>query len=288
MVKVSVVVPHYEDVAALDRCLTALSRQSYPAEDFEIIVADNNSPSGRERVEQAIAGRAQLVVVTQKGAGPARNGGVQAARGEILAFTDSDCVPVRDWLKEGIAALADSDIVGGYVSVLTEDSPLNPTEAFEAVFAFDNESYIERKGFTGSGNLFVPKAIFEEVGGFRPAVSEDVEWSHRARAKGFTLAYCAGAEVGHPPRRCWRDLKAKWRRVNSETYLLLLTRPAGRLKWLLRTWGMPLSALAHTPRILFSDRLRTFKEKLGAVAILFRVRFWRFVDGHRLLLGLRR
>lgn len=288
MVKVSVVVPHYEDMPALNRCLEALSQQSYPAEDFEIVVADNNSPSGRERVAQAVAGRARLVVVTEKGAGPARNGGVKAAAGEILAFTDSDCVPVRDWLKEGVAALAGSDIVGGYVSVLTEEGPLNPTEAFEAVFAFDNESYIRRKGFTGSGNLFVRKATFDQVGGFRPAVSEDVEWSHRASAMGFTISYCAKAEVGHPPRSSWRDLKAKWRRVNSETYLLLLTRPAGRLKWLLRTWAMPFSALAHTPKLLFSDRLRGLSEKLGALTILYRVRLWRFLDGHKLLLGLPR
>jgi hypothetical protein len=62
---------------------------------------------------------------------------------------------VRGWLSAGVEALGSSDIVGGYVSVLTDGTPLNPVEAFEKVFAFDNESYVKKKGFSGSGNLFV-------------------------------------------------------------------------------------------------------------------------------------
>jgi glycosyltransferase involved in cell wall biosynthesis len=66
MVKVSVVVPHFEDLPALDRCLTALVSQTYPGAEFEIVVADNDSPSGREKVERTLAGRARLVTVTTK------------------------------------------------------------------------------------------------------------------------------------------------------------------------------------------------------------------------------
>src|SRR5688572_18224951 len=91
--QVSVIVPHYGDLANLDRCLSALVRQTYPRERFEIVVADNGSPQGEAAVLQAIAGRARLTIVAEKGAGPARNGGVAVSQGRILAFTDADCRP---------------------------------------------------------------------------------------------------------------------------------------------------------------------------------------------------
>jgi glycosyltransferase involved in cell wall biosynthesis len=76
--KVSVIIPHYRDLARLDKCLTALGRQTYPRDCIEIIVADNASPEGETAVAAAIAGRSRLVVVREKGAGLARNGGVAA------------------------------------------------------------------------------------------------------------------------------------------------------------------------------------------------------------------
>ena len=83
---VSVIVPHYQDLDGLALCLAALDAQTYPRDRFEIVIADNNSPCGLEAVEKVIAGRAKLVSVLEKGAGPARNGAVAASRGEVLAF----------------------------------------------------------------------------------------------------------------------------------------------------------------------------------------------------------
>ena len=73
--KVSVIVPHYDDLQGLDICLSALAKQSLPKAEFEIIVADNNSPQGLEGVARVVAGRARLISIVEKGAGPARNGG---------------------------------------------------------------------------------------------------------------------------------------------------------------------------------------------------------------------
>ncbi|MGH6782495.1 MAG: glycosyltransferase, partial [Sphingomonadaceae bacterium] len=175
---VSVIVPHYDDLASLDRCLSALRGQTYPAERFEIIVADNMSPIGAKAVAQIIGDRGRLVSVAERGAGPARNGGVAAACGEVYAFTDSDCIPASEWLAEGVSALDRSDFVGGGMRVLVNDAEhVTAAEALELVFAFDNQAYVERKGFTVTANLFCPAAVFAEVGGFRVGVSEDIEWS---------------------------------------------------------------------------------------------------------------
>lgn len=282
--RVSVVIPHYQDLAGLELCLGALARQTHPPDDFEIIVADNNSPEGETAVAEVIAGRARLIVVTDKGAGPARNGGVTLARGEILAFTDSDCVPEPQWLAEGLAALPAYDFIGGRVTVLVKDPErLTGAEAFERVFAFDFKTYITKKGFTGAGNLFCSRAVFDKVGGFRSVVSEDVEWSNRARGLGLRLGYAPRAIVGHPARRTWDELWTKWRRVNAETYALYRERPAGKAIWALRSLALPLSAVAHTPKVLASDQLKSPGQRLIAVCTLFKLRFWRLAHAFRLM-----
>jgi glycosyltransferase involved in cell wall biosynthesis len=283
--QVSVIVPHYNDLEGLDNCLAALGRQTFPAERAEIVVADNASPQGIAAVERAVAGRARVVTVNQRGAGPARNGGAAAARGDILAFIDSDCRAEAVWLVEGIKALEGCDVAGGSVDVLVNDvETMTPAEAFERIFAFNMERYVKEKGFVGSGNLFCRRADFEAVGPFGTGVSEDVDWSHRATAKSFRIGYAPLARVGHPARRSWVELKHKWERINLETYGLVRRRRFGRLSWLKTLLLLPFSALAHTPKVLTSGQL-SWRQKLSALGILYRLRLWRMMDYGRLLFG---
>jgi glycosyltransferase involved in cell wall biosynthesis len=283
--KVSVIIPHYNDLAALDLCLSALARQSFPAADTEIIVADNGSPQGEQAVAKIINGRARLVLVRERGAGPARNGGAAAARGEILAFIDSDCVPHARWLESGVAALSHCDFAGGGIEVLTRDGGrMSSTEAFERVFAFDAQSYVLEKKFAPSGNLFCPRGVFEAVNGFGNGVSEDVEWSRRALALNFRLGYAPDALVGHPARRSWDEIRRKWVRINAESFALMSRERGGRLKWLLRTLALPLSAVVHSGKVLRSQRIGGVRQRGGALAILYRLRFWRMFHAFGLLL----
>jgi cellulose synthase/poly-beta-1,6-N-acetylglucosamine synthase-like glycosyltransferase len=281
---VSVIIPHYNDLRGLEICLAALEAQTYPADRFEIVIGDNASPQGPAAVEAVVRGRAKVVLVQERGAGPARNGAVAVAAGEVLAFIDSDCVAEPRWLEEGLKALAAHDFVGGHVTVLVEDERrLTPAEAFERVFAFDFKTYIERKGFTGSGNMFCPARLFADVGGFGVGISEDTEWSKRAQARGYRLGYAPLAVVGHPARRNWAELTRKWRRVNAESYGLSAGTRGRRLRWLLRSLAMPASAVVHTPKVLFSPKLKTASERLGGLAVLYAIRFWRLYDGLALL-----
>lgn len=278
---VSVIIPHYHDLAGLDLCLSALEAQTYPRDALEIIVADNDSPEGADAVANVIRGRAALVVVKERGPGPARNGAVAESRGRILAFTDSDCVPDPAWLAEGVAALSAFDLVGGRVKVVVDNPEhLTMAEAFEVVFAFDNEGYVRRQGFTVTANLFCPRAVFDRIGGFISWVAmEDVNWSHRARAAGYRLGFAGAAVVGHPARRTWADLATKTRRSNVGMYKHMAERPAGRARWILKCLAMPLSAVAHTPRVLAADRLTGWDQKSKALAGLFRVRLLRMTNG---------
>lgn len=281
--RVSVVVPHYNDLERLDTCLARLTSQTLPSEEYEVIVADNASPVGEAAVAETIAGRARLVVATEKGAGPARNAGVAASRAPLLAFVDSDCVPEPSWLAAGVAALDRYEVVGGHVTVLVENDPMSGAEAFEAVFAFDIRRYVKEKGFAGSGNLFCSRATFDAVGPFRTGVAEDIEWSHRATGQGFRLGYAAEAVVGHPARRNWAELKRKWKRTNTERYLLERSKPLGTLRWLAWTALLPASILAHAPKVMIHPALPDGGARLRALGTLARLRLWRAADALGLL-----
>ena len=98
--EIAVIVPHYEDVARLARCLDALSPQI--GAEVEAVVVDNGSAAGLERVQRAHPG-IRVVIEPSKGAAAARNRGVQETTAQALAFLDADCVPAPDWLERARA-----------------------------------------------------------------------------------------------------------------------------------------------------------------------------------------
>lgn len=283
---VSVIVPHYNDLARLDRCLERLTAQSLAPERFEIIVADNMSPAGEATVRATIADRARLVLAPERGAGPARNAGVAAARGAILAFTDADCVPDSGWLAGGLPLLDRFDIVGGRMNVLVEGPrPMSGAEAFETVFAFDNKTYVEKRGFTVTANLFCRRPTFETVGAFRTDMSEDIEWCERAGRMGLTIGYAENAAVAHPARANWDELWRKTERVNSERFRLAGTHRHGRLRWAMASLALPASIVLHAPAIFTHPGLTSNRERLAALQTLARLRIARALHSQRLLFG---
>jgi GT2 family glycosyltransferase len=285
-VKVSVIIPHYDDLDNLSVCLDMLDRQTISREEFEIIVADNMSTCGLGAVEAVAAGRARVILAAERGAGPARNTAAAAARTDALAFVDSDCRPAPEWLREGLAALESHPIVGGPVIIEPRDaSRISDIEAFDMVFGFDARTYLEKHGFIGSGNLFVRRSVFEQVGGFRKGVAEDVEWSHRAVSHGFSLHHASGAVVGHPARRDWSELVRKWEKQTREGYLLMREKRLGLLRWVGRSWLLPLSPIPHILKVLRSKRLVSSHDRRRAITVLFRIRFYRFREAHRVLLN---
>lgn len=273
----AVIIPHYNDQTRLARCLDALVPQLARApEPVEVVVVDNNS---QPPLTQDYMGRWQqvrFVVETGKGAALARNRGVAETTAPALFFVDSDCLPAEDWLATAFAVRQRAPLVGGTVPVFDETPPpRSGAEAFEAVFAFDFRRYIEEKGFSGSGNLVTRREVFEAIGGFRPGLSEDLDWCHRATAAGFALVYAEELRASHPSRSDWTALERKWRRLTDETWGLKAHGPRQRLLWALRALAMPLSALAHTPKVLHSKQLVSFGERLAALATLFRLRIRR-------------
>jgi glycosyltransferase involved in cell wall biosynthesis len=283
--RVSVIIPHYNDLANLEHCMKLLRAQTLPRSEFEVVVADNNSRCGLDEVRRVCGDMALAIPAPIQGAGPARNAAVEASHGAILAFIDSDCRPAPTWLERGLAALQTAQIVGGQVDVDYED-PANPTavEAFERVFAFNFKRYIEEVGFSGSGNMFVPRTTFNHIGGFRGQVAEDVDWGQRALRAGYACQYAPDAVVSHPARRDWAELTQKWRKSSRESFAAIIEKPNGRLRWFLRSFAVLASPFAHWVGVVQTKKLDSASQRLQAIGILFRIRFWRFIECNRLLL----
>lgn len=274
--KISVLVPHYNQLEALRLCLNSLAEQDC-SEPYEIIVADNNTPGG---VACLVRDYPEILFVSEKGRGAAlaRNAAMAAARGEVFAFTDSDCVPASNWLREGVLALeaGRGELVGGDVLV-TCDNPAEPTavESFEKVFGFRQWMYIAKKGFSVTANIFVRADVARKIGPFTNGLSEDVDWCHRAKAAGFRLCFSDRAVVAHPARADWRALCLKWNRLIEENWQGERAHGRHWLAWVIRAVVVALSALPHGLVVVFSQRLKTGKEKKAALGVLFKIRFWR-------------
>jgi GT2 family glycosyltransferase len=273
--KVAVIIPHYNDVRRLRRCLDALAPQVDT--DVEVVVADNAST---EDLGPALGRHPFARVVTQpeRGAGPARNAGVAATSAPWLMFIDADCIPAPDWIARGRAIASEDAVIGGRVDVFHETPPpMSGAEAFETVFAFHMRRYLEEQNFLGAGNLVTSRSLFAAVGGFRPAVSEDKEWSRRAHGAGFRLVYDHELIVSHPSRSDWPSLRRKWRRLASEGFLTEATSPRERILWLVKALSMPASILVQAPRLLGHPHL-SLSEKARGLATLARLRvlrmFW--------------
>src|SRR4051794_25678318 len=104
---ISVVVPTYRRPELLKRCLTALAAQSLPPSAFEVVIADDEPSEETRKLVERWSESSDCIIRYVPVRGPhgpaaARNVGWHAARGEIIAFTDDDCIPQSQWLQNGL------------------------------------------------------------------------------------------------------------------------------------------------------------------------------------------
>jgi len=95
---VSVIIPVYNDPERLKTCLQALEEQTYPQSSYEVIVVDNGSDESIEPIVTEF-NQAKAGYEPHPGSYAARNKGLSLARGEVIAFTDADCIPALDWIE---------------------------------------------------------------------------------------------------------------------------------------------------------------------------------------------
>lgn len=275
MFDAAIIIPHYNDLSRLMRCLDALMPQLVPG--VELLVVDNASTEDLSPLRAAWPDL-RIFREPRKGAAEARNRGVAESSAPRLFFLDCDCVPAADWLAAALAVADRSDIIGGAVAVFDETpAPRSGAEAFETVFAFHNRRYVEEENFSVTANLLTRRDVFEATGPFVAGVSEDLDWCRRAVAKGYGLAYEDSLRVAHPSRQDWAALRRKWRRMTEEKFGGNGNGVFARSKWGLLALLMPVSVWAHLPRVLNHPDLRGFTERRAALQTLLKLRLQRMV-----------
>ena len=215
---VSVIIPVYNDSEGLRLCLEALEKQTYPSDAYEVIVVDNNSKEDIAAVTGAFT-QVRLIHESRQGSYAARNQGISIAKGEILGFTDSDCIPDPAWIEQGIKALKatpNCGLVAGNIEFYFKvPNQPTPAELYDSTRFLQQKRFVEEMHFGATANVFTYKAVFGKVGLFNDSLKSggDQEWGKRVFSHDYTLTYAENAKIQHPARGSLKELRKKLRRV---------------------------------------------------------------------------
>ena len=224
------------------------------------------------------------------GPGPARNAGIALARSKTLVFIDADCLADPDWLATAVAAVdavGDQGAVAGNVLVDCVDfQSMTGVEAYETVFAYRFKMYVEKKGFSGTGNLAMARSVRDKVGPFAGiGVAEDVDWGKRATAIGLTFTYQPKMQVWHPARPDFDALCIKWCRHIAHEFADHQRRARPLWRWYARAAAMVVSIIPDGARLLVAPRVGGFGNRLRGLGVLARIRFYRATEMRRIAIG---
>ncbi|WP_340100123.1 glycosyltransferase [Salinibaculum salinum] len=217
---VSVVVPVYNDPDGLRATIRSLVEQTYPAARYEIVVVDNDSTDSTPDVARSVAtAHSDLVSVESEtdvqGSYAARNTGIEASDGEILAFVDADVVADADWLETAVASMDAHDAAYAGCRVDVVCSERTCAGLYDAQMGFPVERYVTENNFAPTCALLVARDVVRDVGPFDEQLVSggDVEFGQRVADAGWTLHYVPDARVVHPARSSLRSLLGKHLRV---------------------------------------------------------------------------
>ncbi|HZA55565.1 MAG TPA: glycosyltransferase, partial [Candidatus Udaeobacter sp.] len=255
--KVSVVICVYNGDRTLDACLASLERLNYP--NYEVIVVNDGSTDRSRQIAESYD-YVRLIHQENKGLSEARNAGIRASQGEIIAYTDADCMTDTDWLTYLVARFQSSDFgaVGGpnfsppddsFVASCVAVSPGAPSHVL-----LDDEIAEHIPGC----NMAFRREALEAIAGFDPifrAAGDDVDLCWRLQNKGYKIGFSPAAVVWHFRRNTIRDYLKQQRGYGKAETLLFFKHPSrfnvlGQSRWFGRIYGDLSSFLSsRQPRI---------------------------------------
>ncbi|MEW6442459.1 MAG: glycosyltransferase [bacterium] len=255
--KVSVVVCAFNAERTMDACLVSLQGLNYP--NYEVVVVNDGSTDGTLEIARRYRD-VRIIDQENQGLSVARNAGITAARGEIVAFTDSDCTADPDWLTYIVAKMLSSHLsaVGGpnlcpreetLVPACVAVSPGGPT------YVLLNDEVAEH--IAGCNMAFRRSALLE-INGFDAlfrAAADDVDLCWRLQNAGYTIGFCPAAVVWHFRRNTIKAYLAQQRGYGKAEALVYFKHPyrfnlLGQARWLGRIYGnLTTHLFSHRPVI---------------------------------------
>jgi glycosyltransferase involved in cell wall biosynthesis len=270
--RISVVIPAYNAAATLPACLSALGRQVNVPAPFEVLVIDDGSCDASAAVVRQFSTRlpgsasgsdlaadVKLLQQPHAGAAAARNRGIHAARGELIFFTDADCVPADDWLAAMARPFERPGVAGCEGVYATRQTELIARFAqLEYQVKYRAMAGCDRIDFVGTNCGGYRRPVLLAAGGFDSSLPgawvEDVELAFRVSALGHRLVFNPAAVVRHR---------------HSTTLLGYLARKAHYGFWRARVYARHPAKLrgdAYTPRAMRWQMLLACVGSLAGVA----------------------
>ena len=252
---VSVVVPVLNGEDTVRDCLVSLLATDYPEERYEIVVVDNGSTDGTREIVRRLPVR--YVTEPERGLSHARNRGVEATDGDVVAFIDCDCFASTRWLSELVEGLE----ADGAHAATGEVVAYPPSTSAERYMAARKPFYSQwtsdgiRPWFQ-LGNAALRRPVFERTGLFDPRFSkacENIDFSWRFFGAGFKLRRCPAAVILHRHRTSARTLFWQYYGYGHDQALLRSKYPDLLWSWRreLQAWqdvGRSIWVAASAPR----------------------------------------
>jgi cellulose synthase/poly-beta-1,6-N-acetylglucosamine synthase-like glycosyltransferase len=197
-VRASVIIPAYNAGQTIKSCLDALRAQDIDA-SYEIIVVDDCS----DDQTASLAADPDLAFIQhdqRRGAAAARNSGIKASQGEIICFTDADCVPKSNWLREILAPFSDQNTSGCKGTYATNQKKV--VARFVQLEYEDKYDLLEKQtqiDFIDTYSAAYRREVLQDNNGFDEKFTylEDQELSFRLAAKGYKMVFQPQAAVYH-------------------------------------------------------------------------------------------
>jgi lipopolysaccharide/colanic/teichoic acid biosynthesis glycosyltransferase/glycosyltransferase involved in cell wall biosynthesis len=201
VLKISVIIPTFKSQEMISNCLRALGQQTIKRDTYEIIVVDDESTDNTPNIVNTFPD-VHLIVISHGGPSVARNIGVKAASGELIVFTDSDCIPASNWLEEITAPFKDSQIIGVKgVYRTNQDSLVSHFVQQEYGYKYKRMASKRYIDFIDTSAAAYRREIFLLNGGFDTSFTvpsvEDQELSFRLAQKGYRMVIAPNAAVYH-------------------------------------------------------------------------------------------
>ncbi|MDJ0736428.1 MAG: glycosyltransferase [Nostocaceae cyanobacterium] len=228
--KVSVVVPIYNGEGDLPDLISCLEAQTYPKQQVEYLLVDNNSSDRTLAILHNTAANSPITIRPQsqnqiQSSYAARNTGIRAATGDFIAFTDADCRPQPQWLLSLIKPFVKPNvaIVAGEIVALPGNSLLEQYAQHQDTLSQKHTLNHKFCAYGQTANLAICRQALEKVGLFRPYLTTggdaDICWRILRQNIG-SLEFVPEAIVEHRHRSTLRELKSQWRRYGrSNRYL---------------------------------------------------------------------
>ena len=216
---ISVIVPIYNGSRFLSKFFNSLLSQNLDYKEFEIVMVDNNSDDNTpELIKQFINKNKNInlkyIFYNEKSSSYAsRNIGVRNSKGDILAFTDSDCILENDWLKNiKIRFIKKEKIISGKIELYFYDKR-NIWENFDKIVHMRNDERIN-KNEVATANMIINKNLFKKIGFFDEVSSGgDFNFAKRAIKQGFEIEFIEEIKVLHPTRKTYNEIRKKLLRL---------------------------------------------------------------------------